>query len=258
MAKIRINRRKEYREALRTYIRMARSLITKLDKEFKKYSRYAFREYRDYGYIRDKYYEDFWQSFYKVLEKKAKTIIQQSARSIRTSRLLKKAEDEVAQVTMDYVSTNTAQNVTYITETTRKHIQTAIAYSLSEGLGQDDTAEQIAKSTAFSSTRSKVIARTETHQAYNYGNNKIAGRLALKKPVKEWLSALDSRTRTWHRDMSGQRVLYEDDFRVWTPTKGGLVEDLMKYTGDENGLAQNVINCRCFTMYYDEEDVIVE
>ena len=36
MAKIRINRRKEYREALRTYIRMARSLITKLDKEFKK------------------------------------------------------------------------------------------------------------------------------------------------------------------------------------------------------------------------------
>ena len=101
MAKIRINRRKEYREALRTYIRMARSLITKLDKEFKKYSRYAFREYRDYGYIRDKYYEDFWQSFYKVLEKNAKTIIQQSARSIRTSRLLKKAEDEVAQVTME-------------------------------------------------------------------------------------------------------------------------------------------------------------
>ena len=258
MSKIRINRRKEYREALRTYIRLTRGLITKLDKQFDKYRKYAIREFKKNNAISDKYYEDFWQSFYKVLERNARTVIQESSRFIKTTRLLKQVDDQVSTVTYDYVTTHTAQNVTYITETTRKKIQSAIAYSISEGLGQDDTAEVIGKSTAFSSTRSKVIARTETHQAYNYGNNKIAGTLALKKPVKEWLSALDTRTRSWHADMSGTKVLYEDDFKVLTPTKAGLVEDVMKYTGDDQGLAENVINCRCFTMYYDEEDVIVE
>jgi len=258
MAKIRINRRKEYRQALRTLIRLTRALITKLDKFNNKYRRYAFKNFSELGEIPNKYYEDYWKDLYKLLEINTRTIIEESSRSIKTSRLLKKAEDEVAQVTLDYVSTNTAQNVTYITETTRKQIQSAIAFSIQEGFGQDDTAEQIAKSSAFSSGRSKVIARTETHQAYNYGNYKIAGKLALKKPVKEWLSALDPRTRTWHRDMSGTRVSLEDNFTVLTPSKNGLQERIMEYTGDPNGGASNVVNCRCFTMYYDEDDVTVE
>jgi len=258
MAKIRINRRKEYRQALRTYVTLTRVLINKLDKFFDKYKRYAFKNYAELGEIPDKYYDDHWQDLYKLLEINAKRVIEESSRSIKTSKLLQKAEDEVAQVTYDYVTTNTAQNVTYITETTRKKIQSAIAYSVSEGFGQDDTAKQIAKSTAFSTGRSKVIARTETHQAYNFGNRKIAGALALKKPVKEWLSALDTRTRSWHKDMSGTRVMIEDNFTVLTPSKNGLSERLMDYTGDQNGGASNVVNCRCFTMYYDEDDVIVE
>tara|TARA_R110000796_G_scaffold135555_2_gene251629 strand:+ start:83 stop:859 length:777 start_codon:yes stop_codon:yes gene_type:complete len=258
MAKIRINRRKEYRQALRTLIRMTRVLINKLDKFSNKYQRYAFKNYAELGEIPNKYYEDYWKDLYKLLEINARTIIEESSRSIKTSKLLKKAEDEVAQVTYDYITTNTAQNVTYITETTRKQIQSAVAYSVSVGFGQDDTAKQIAKSTAFSSGRSKVIARTETHQAYNYGNYKIAGKLALKKPVKEWLSALDPRTRSWHKSMSGTRISINDSFTVFTPSKNGLSERYMEYTGDPNGGGANVINCRCFTMYYDEDDVIVD
>ena len=95
-------------------------------------------------------------------------------------------------------------------------------------------------------------------QAYNYGNFNIAKGLALQKPRKEWLSALDDRTRHWHYSMNGTRVSMEDDFRVWTPSKSGVTEYFMKYTGDTNGGASNVCNCRCFTMYYDEDDVIVE
>ena len=260
MAKIRINRRKEYRQALRTLIRMTRVLINKLDKFSNKYRRYAFKIYAELGYMPDKYYEDYWQDLYKLLEINTRKIIEESSRSIKTSKLLKKVEDEVAQVTYDYITTNTAQNVTYITETTRKQIQSAIAYSVSEGFGQDDTAEQITKSTAFSSQRSKLIARTETHQAYNYGNHAIASNLALKKPVKEWLSALDLRTRTWHRNMSNKPAIsIDNNFVVLTPISGGnVVPRYMQYTGDPNGGGANVINCRCVTMYYDEDDVIVE
>lgn len=258
MAKVRISRRKVYREALRTYVRMARSLITKLDKFSNKYRRYAFKEYAKLGEISNEYYDSYWQDLYKLMEKNAKTIIEDSSRFIKTSRMLKKAEDEVAEVTYDYITQNTAQNVTYITETTRKHIQSAIAYSVSEGLGQDDTAKQIAKSTAFSSARSKVIARTETHQAYNYGNNKIARRLALKKPRKEWLSALDTRTRTWHTNMNGRSIAIEEYFEVYAPSKTMPSPQLMQYTGDSNGGASNVVNCRCFTMYYDAEDIIID
>jgi len=258
MAKIRVSRRKVYREALRTYIRMARSLITKLDKFSNKYRRYAFKEYAELGEISNEYYDSYWQDLYKLMEKNARTIIEESSRFIKTSRVLKKAEDEVAEVTYDYITQNTAQNVTYITETTRKHIQSAIAYSVSEGFGQNDTAEQIAKSTAFSSARSKLIARTETHQAYNYGNNKIARRLALKKPKKEWLSALDTRTRSWHIDMNGTSIFIEEYFELYAPSKTMPSPQLMQYTGDSNGGASNVCNCRCFTMYYDAEDIIID
>ena len=258
MAKIRINRRKEYRQALRTYITMTRVLINKLDKFFDKYKRYAFKNYAELGEIPDKYYDDHWQDLYKLLEINSKRIIEESSRTIKTSKLLQKAEDEVAQVTYDYVTTNTAQNVTYITETTRKQIQSAIAYSVSVGFGQDDTAKQIAKSTAFSTGRSKVIARTETHQAYNYGNNKIARRLALKKPRKEWLSALDTRTRSWHQNVQPRNIPIDDYFQLYAPSKTMPSPQLMQYTGDSNGGASNVVNCRCFTMYYDEDDVIVD
>ena len=32
----------------------------------------------------------------------------------------------------------------------------------------------------------------------------------------------------------------------------------MKYTGDPNGGAKNVINCRCVTLYVEEETRIIE
>ena len=256
MAKIKVNLRKEYRQSLRTLIRLTRVLITKLDKFSNKYKRYAFKNYAELGEIPNKYYEDYWKDLHKLLEINTRTIIDASSRTIKSSRLLQKAEDEVAQATYDYITTHTAQNVTYITETTRKQIQSAILFSVSEGFGQNDTAEQIAKSTAFSKQRSKVIARTETHQAYNYGNYKIAGNLALRRPVKIWLSALDPRTRSWHRTMNRKKVSAEDDFEVLTPTRNSEPQvRYMKYTGDSNGGASNVINCRCTTLYLDEEDV---
>ena len=258
MAKIRINKRKLYRESLRTYVTLSRVLINKLDKFFKKYSNKAVKTYKEIGYIPSDYYDDFSKDLYNLLERNTKRIIQASSMLIKTSRPEKKQEDEVASVTYDYVTTRTAENVTYISETTRKQIQSSIALSISKGLGQDDTAEVIKDSVAFSTVRSKVIARTETHQAFNYGNFELAKKLQLPKPMKEWLPALDTRTRSWHSSMVNNKKRLDEDFELFAPSKVDPIPQLMSYTGDSRGGASNVVNCRCFTMYYDDNDVIVE
>jgi hypothetical protein len=50
----------------------------------------------------------------------------------------------------------------------------------------------------------------------------------------------------------------DNAFKVMTPIAGGgSIEKQMNYTGDSNGGALNVINCRCFTLYYDSEDEIL-
>ena len=91
----------------------------------------------------------------------------------------------------------------------------------------------------------------------SYGNQEIAKRLGLQKPQKEWVSAMDDRTRDWHRQTNGQRVGIDDAFTVLTPIKGGgVVHKEMQYTGDPEGGASNVINCRCFVIYYDEDDIV--
>ena len=49
----------------------------------------------------------------------------------------------------------------------------------------------------------------------------------------------------------------DEPFIVNTPTKYGNIPYRMMYTGDSNGGASNVINCRCMTQYYDEDDIIL-
>ena len=68
---------------------------------------------------------------------------------------------------------------------------------------------------------------------------------------------MDDRTRDWHRQTNGQRVGIDEAFTVLTPIKGGgVVPKKMQYTGDPEGGASNVINCRCFVVYYDEDDIV--
>ncbi len=257
MAKVRINRRREYREQLRLYLSMSKPLSLRLSKFFTKQSSIAQRQYEINELIGREYFENYWEELYLILKQHHTTVIETISERMSKGRLTKAVEDETVQEVYDYVTTSTAQGVTYITETTKKQIQSAIAFGISEGLSVVAIAKVVQDSTAFSKNRAKVIARTETHTAMNYGSYKVAKRLSLKKPIKEWLSALDDRTRHWHRSMSGQRKLIEDDFVVFTPIKGGSsMEVLMKYPGDELGGSANIINCRCFAIYSEEEDLL--
>ena len=238
------------------FITMSNNVRRKIRELFKNYSELAENLYNDIGQVPKEYFEDFYEDMLGVLIQSARDIIVSVGNRQHRLRLTKQ-EDEINPIILRYVTETTAQNVTNITETTRKKIQSEIALGLETGLAVNQIAKNIKKSTAFSPVRATLIARTESHQAMSYGNQETARRLGLQKPIKEWVSAMDDRTRDWHRQTNGQRVGIDEAFTVLTPIKGGgVVPKEMQYTGDPEGGASNVINCRCFVVYYDEDDIV--
>ena len=108
----------------------------------------------------------------------------------------------------------------------------------------------------FPKNRAFVITRTEVLRAANYGAVQGARRTGYKMK-KEWISAVDFRTRRLPRDefshiaMNGMQVDMDEPFKV--PRRTGGYEDMMQ-PGDPNGSAADVIQCRCTTGFIVEKD----
>lgn len=256
MAKIRIDRRKDYKEQLRMFVSLSNAVRIQIRQLFKKYSNRASKEFMRDLKISDSYYIDFYNDLLDILIKSSTRIIEDVDIRLKRTRMVKQNE-EIDPIVSAYISQFTANNVGNITETTRKYIKKEIELGIEAGLEIGTIASNIRKSTAFKPTRSTMIARTESHQAMNYGSLQIAKKMGLKKPIKEWASAIDDRTRSWHRVLNGTRVDADKDFIINTPVKGGgIIEKPMAYPSDPRGGASNVINCRCFVLYYDSDDLV--
>ena len=256
MARIRLDRRKDYKEQLRLFVTLSNAVRIQIRELFKKYSNRASREFLKDLKISDNYYVDFYNDLLNILIRSSTKIIEEIDIRLKRTRMVKQNE-EIDPIVSAYISQFTANNVGDITETTRKYIKKEIELGIEAGLEIGTIASNIRKSTAFKPTRSTLIARTESHQAMNFGSLEVAKKMGLKKPIKEWASALDERTRSWHSTMSGKRVDVDKDFTVQTPVKGGgIIEKPMAYPGDAKGGASNVINCRCFVLYYDSDDIV--
>ena len=257
MAKIRINRRKDYKEQLKLYLNLSKSLNAKIKKLFRKTARKAEQEYLKYE---DMYYfflEDFSDDFYKILSKHYRAVITASGERLIKQRETKQ-ESAIDLAVAKYIQNVTANKVADISQTTRNQIKQAIKKGIADGESIPTISKNIRQNNAFQPYRATMIARTETHSAMNYGNHEISKSLDFDKPVKTWNSALDDRTRGWHRAMNGTTVARDEMFKVLTPVAGGaFTERSMSYTGDMNGGALNVINCRCFTLYYDSADDVI-
>ena len=255
--KIKINRRKEYREQLKLYLNLSQSVNVKLKRLFRKTAKKAEREYVEVGDMYYSFLEGFSDDLYKILSGHYRSVITASGERLVEQR--KKQEDELESIITAYIAQTTATKVSEISETTRKQVRQAIKVGIANGLSVPEISKKISSNKAFAKYRATMIARTETHSAMNYANFEISKTLGLNNPVKEWNSALDERTREWHRNMNGTVVGRDEKFKVLTPLAGGgFTEKQMNYTGDgANGGALNVINCRCFTLYYDSEDEII-
>ncbi len=129
------------------------------------------------------------------------------------------------------------QRVRGIDDTTRDAVRTELLEGLQAGESIPKLAERVSKVFADATgRRAQTIARTETNGAASLGSEQAWRQSGIVKG-KEWVAALDERTRDAHAHADGQRVPLDAPFTV-----GG---ESLRYPGDPTGSAENVINCRC-------------
>lgn len=142
-----------------------------------------------------------------------------------------------------FIETEALQRVTRLAATTIEDVRSTIAQGKAAGDAVDDVANMIsAKAQGVSMYRGMMIARTETHAAYNYGHQVGAEESQLDLG-KEWVAASDERTRRGktsrfdHLGADGETVGLKDEF-----TETG---EALRYPGDPWGSGGNIIHCRC-------------
>lgn len=129
-----------------------------------------------------------------------------------------------------------------VTGTSAQRIIDAIRAGRDAGMGIGQIAELVDKAAfgAMDEARATMIARTETVGAMNEGEFNTAKEEGVMAE-KEWLTQQDDRVRDSHADLDGVRVGMDEEF-----------DNGLQYPGDPSGEADEVINCRCTLLYYDD------
>lgn len=150
------------------------------------------------------------------------------------------------------------RRITYVADTTRRQILSAIERGYRDGLGVDAIAAQIIEDIpAIARVRGHIIARTEAHGAAQFAGHQAAQRSGVDMR-RVWVSVEDHRTRDFiegndghvseydHRSMNGQAVGMSEPFLM--PGLNGETIPAM-HPGDPALPASAVINCRCAVVY---------
>ena len=127
---------------------------------------------------------------------------------------------------------------------------------ITQGILQGESIDNLAKRVALGTTQQDMNAairnaRTSTTCAQNAGRTQSYQR-AVNMGIElyqVWLAALDSRTRSSHRHMDGEKV------KVVKGKKAKFSNGL-RYPADPDGRAEEVWNCRCtlVTSFDEDED----
>lgn len=117
-----------------------------------------------------------------------------------------------------------------------RHVTAAVTQAVLQGQTVPQLAASIAGIAAMDRRAAMKAARTAITSAHSLGKLKGYERAAGMgiDVEKQWLAALDSRTRGSHRHLDGEVVKLDAEF------SNGL-----KYPGDPDGPASEVYNCRC-------------
>ncbi len=122
-----------------------------------------------------------------------------------------------------------------ISEETAKLLSEQLAEGYSQGESIDDISRRVKKLfDGMETYRAERIARTEIIATSNQSSLSTYEEYGVHK--KEWLAALDERTRESHLQANGQVVGIDEDFKVGN--------DMMPAPGQGSDPAE-VINCRC-------------
>lgn len=129
-----------------------------------------------------------------------------------------------------------------ISSTTREDISRIIQRGIEGGEPVARIATDIRKLGGIAAvTRANTIARTETHNAAMFANQRGAVDSGLDLQ-KKWVSVEDARTRPWHAAVDSQGYIDMDESYIVNTIP-------MKRPGDPAGGPSNVINCRCAEIY---------
>lgn len=117
-----------------------------------------------------------------------------------------------------------------------RHVTSAVTQAVLQGQTVPQLAASIAGIAAMDQRAAMKAARTAITSAHSLGKLKGYERAADMGigVKKQWLAALDSRTRSSHRHLDGETVGLDEEF------SNGL-----KYPGDPDGPGSEIYNCRC-------------
>ena len=117
-----------------------------------------------------------------------------------------------------------------------RHVTSAVTQAVLQGRTVPQLAASIAGIADMDRRAAMKAARTAITSAHSLGKLKGYERAADMgiDVEKQWLAALDSRTRGSHRHLDGEVVELDAEF-----------SDGLKYPGDPDGPASEVYNCRC-------------
>lgn len=134
-----------------------------------------------------------------------------------------------------------AQQVTYVTQTTKDQIKRIISDGMKNGLSNAEIAQNIFDQSEINSVgRARRIADTEVHNSIIKGNHQAMVDSGVKK--KKWVSAGDKAVRDSHSKINGQ--IRDID----KPFSNGLM-----HPGDPDGPPSEIMWCRCIEVPADFE-----
>ena len=149
--------------------------------------------------------------------------------------------DDVIDMTLphiiEWLETYSFKFAKQVSETTIRMLRDELEEAFKNHEDIDSIMKRVAKIFDLSEKgwRAERIARTETIRAANKGSLEGYRQAGVRK--KEWVTAIDERTRDWHAEADGQIVDIDKPFIV-----GG---EALMFPGDPNGSPGNTINCRC-------------
>jgi HK97 family phage portal protein len=138
-----------------------------------------------------------------------------------------------------------------INETTLKQLNDYLIEALSQYDGSSEKTREIVEKireyyNSVALQRARAIAMTTVTSGVNAGTQYALEEIGAK--YKVWLSQRDNKVRESHRLLDGEKVPIDGAFRV-ASRKG---EVILRFPGDPNAPAEEVVNCRCYIIGTDK------
>jgi len=162
---------------------------------------------------------------------------------------IERKRDMFTTLLQEWTNEEGANKVQGIAETMHNDLRTILSRAIEEEIPSSEVIKRLLTVRSLSNHRSRVIARTETHNAAMFASQRSAEIIANDVGItilKRWIPALDERTRVDHAAMRNHKAVAMDG----KFTVGG---EKMDRPGDSKASARNVINCRCVLVYEEQE-----